>query len=68
MSSSLGLTAAFEAWYTTSSTLDGPDSPTEPVTIGGNLYKLNPAQAAELRSVLAVSTGVMRLRTATQED
>ena len=68
MNASLGLTATIMAWYTTSSTLEGPPGPTELMTIGGVPFNLSPAQAEELRAAIAVSDGVMRLRFATQED
>lgn len=68
MSSSLGLLGTVMAWYATSSALEGPDKPTELMTIGGVPFQLSPAQAEEARGAFAVSDAVMRLRFATQED
>ena len=59
---SLGLTATLMHWYTATSTLDGPDGPTTTITLDGTPYDLSPAQTEELRSVLAVSAALLRLR------
>jgi len=68
VTSPLELTAAFLDWYNATSLLPGPDGPGETIIVGDAPYHLSPAQTAELRTMLAVSSGIHRANLASRED